>query len=234
MKKLILIIDDDEKLNDLLKGYLSKYDFEVIAETRPGAGLRAIERYGPSMVILDVMLPEMDGFEVCREIRKKHAVPVIMLTARGDVTDRVVGLELGADDYLPKPFDPRELAARIQSILRRAGAPSSGREEFGHFAIDHGAYRAFINGEAVELTTMEFSALSYLVKKKDTVVDRDALFERLKGFDDDSFDRSIDVLISRLRQKLGDDPKRPRYIKTVWGRGYAFIGHRTAAQDGRL
>ena len=221
----ILIIDDDEKLNRLLTDYLSKMGFAVLTATLPSAGLEKLEKETPDLVILDVMLPEMDGFEVCRTIRQSSSVPVVMLTARGEVMDRVVGLEIGADDYLPKPFEPRELVARIQAILRRIQTKSkSGIKTIGALCIDFHKYEVRVDEKLVHLTLNEFECLVLLVKNKGKVLNRDQIIEELRGIEWDAFNRSVDITMSRLRQKLGDDPKNPRFIKTIWGTGYLFIG----------
>ena len=221
----ILIIDDDEKLNRLLTDYLSKMGFTVLTATLPSAGLEKLEEETPDLVILDVMLPEMDGFEVCRTIRQSSSVPVVMLTARGEVMDRVVGLEIGADDYLPKPFEPRELVARIQSILRRIQTKSkSGIKTIGALCIDSHKYEVRVDDKLVHLTLNEFECLVLLVKNKGKVLNRDQIIEELRGIEWDAFNRSVDITMSRLRQKLGDDPKNPRFIKTIWGTGYLLIG----------
>ena len=221
----ILIIDDDEKLNRLLTDYLSKMGFTVLTATFPSAGLEKLEEETPDLVILDVMLPEMDGFEVCRTIRQSSSVPVVMLTARGEVMDRVVGLEIGADDYLPKPFEPRELVARIQAILRRIQTKSkSGIKTIGALCIDSHKYEVRVDDKLVHLTLNEFECLVLLVKNKGKVLNRDQIIEELRGIEWDAFNRSVDITMSRLRQKLGDDPKNPRFIKTIWGTGYLFIG----------
>ena len=221
----ILIIDDDEKLNRLLTDYLSKMGFTVLTSTLPSAGLEKLEEETPDLVILDVMLPEMDGFKVCRTIRQSSSVPVVMLTARGEVMDRVVGLEIGADDYLPKPFEPRELVARIQAILRRIQTKSkSGIKTIGALCIDSHKYEVRVDDKLVHLTLNEFECLVLLVKNKGKVLNRDQIIEELRGIEWDAFNRSVDITMSRLRQKLGDDPKNPRFIKTIWGTGYLFIG----------
>ena len=221
----ILIIDDDEKLNRLLTDYLSKMGFTVLTTTLPSLGLEKLEEETPDLVILDVMLPEMDGFEVCRTIRQSSSVPVVMLTARGEVMDRVVGLEIGADDYLPKPFEPRELVARIQAILRRIQTKSkSGIKTIGALCIDFHKYEVRVDDKLVHLTLNEFECLVLLVKNKGKVLNRDQIIEELRGIEWDAFNRSVDITMSRLRQKLGDDPKNPRFIKTIWGTGYLFIG----------
>ena len=225
VSRKILIIDDDEKLNRLLTDYLSKMGFTVLTATLPSAGLEQLEEETPDLVILDVMLPEMDGFEVCRTIRQSSSVPVVMLTARGEVMDRVVGLEIGADDYLPKPFEPRELVARIHAILRRIQTKSkSGIKTIGALCIDYHKYEVRVDDKLVHLTLNEFECLSLLVKNKGKVLNRDEIIEELRGIEWDAFNRSVDITMSRLRQKLGDDPKNPRFIKTIWGTGYLFIG----------
>lgn len=226
MKKKILVIDDDKKLNDLLKDYLGNFGFTVGAATHPARGLKTLKHDPPDLIILDIMLPDMDGFGVCKEIRKTTSVPIIMLTARGEVTDRVVGLELGADDYLPKPFEPRELVARIQSVLRRSGGgPVPGeRIRRGDLEIDPAKHSTWLKGSVVELTTMEFKLLALLMRNPGQVFSRDQIMDSLSGMDWEAYDRSIDILISRLRHKLGDPPRKPKYIRTVWGSGYKFIG----------
>ncbi|MDH5542541.1 MAG: response regulator transcription factor [Nitrospinota bacterium] len=225
MEELIVIIDDDEKLNTLLFDYLSRFHFKVKAFTNPVDGLRGIKELRPGLVVLDVMLPGKDGFEVCREIRKDNTVPIIMLTARGEVTDRVVGLELGADDYLAKPFEPRELVARIQSILRRSNEKQK-KEIFryGKLEVDFKKRIANEDGKALDLTTAEFEILSVFLKNPGIVLNRDTILDKVSGIDWEPYNRSIDVLISRLRQKLNDSPKKPKYLKTIWGTGYMFIG----------
>jgi two-component system phosphate regulon response regulator OmpR len=171
------------------------------------------------------MLPGMDGFEVCKKIRKTHEVPILMLTARGEVTDRIVGLELGADDYLPKPFEPRELVARIQSILRRIKERGkSEKVKFGNLVIDLEKQLVMLAGEKIEFTTMEFEILSLFVRNPGKVLTRDRIMERTHDMDWEAFNRTVDVLVSRVRQKLNDDPKSPRYFRTIWGKGYKFIG----------
>ena len=225
MNSRLLIIDDDEKLNKLLTDYLGKMGFEVMSATLPSQGLEKLERESPDLVILDVMLPEMDGFEVCRTIRQSSTIPVIMLTARGEVMDRVVGLEIGADDYLPKPFEPRELVARIQSVLRRVHAKNkSGVKNIGSLSIDFHKLEVTVDDKPAGLTSSEFECLALLVNNSGKVLNRDQIIEQLRGIEWDAFNRSVDITMSRLRQKLGDDPKNPRFIKTIWGTGYLFIG----------
>ncbi len=201
------------------------FGFTVYAATHPEDGLKKIRRYSPDLIILDVMLPDMNGFEVCKKIRQTSSVPIVMLTARGDLMDKVVGLELGADDYLPKPFEPRELVARIQSILRRARSIDTSQiQTFGRLTVDFAARNIQLDGQPVVLTTNEFTALALLINNAGRVLDRDEILQALRGMDSDAFNRSVDITMSRLRQKLNDDPKQPEFIKTVWGAGYVFIG----------
>jgi DNA-binding response OmpR family regulator len=224
-KPTLLIIDDDEKLNVLLTEYFGGFGFRTVTATAPETGLKKLARLRPDLVVLDVMLPGMNGFDVCKQIRRNSNVPIIMLTARGEVTDRIVGLELGADDYLPKPFEPRELVARIQSVLRR-GRPEEDTEtlRYGELSIDRTARRATLADTPLGLTTNEFDALMLLVSRPGRVFSRDEILNTLRGMDCEAYNRSVDITMSRLRQKLKDDPKSPRFIKTVWGTGYVFIG----------
>jgi len=224
MSWTLLVIDDDEKLNKLLKRFLGDFDFHVFTAVDPEEGLKKIRTTNPDLIILDVMLPGMTGFDVCKRIRQSSSVPIIMLTARGELMDRVVGLELGADDYLPKPFEPRELVARIQAVLRRTEHRGSDRRRrFGRLSIDFHRHEAWLDDRPVNLTTNEFAALDLLVRHAGKVMGRDEILQTLRGIDSDAFNRAVDVTISRLRQKLGDDPKHPEFIKTVWGAGYVFI-----------
>ena len=225
MSSTILIIDDDKKLNALLTDFLSDFGFMVLSSIHPHDGLKKLKHQSPDLVILDVMLPGMDGFEVCKKIRQNSAVPIIMLTARGELMDKVVGLELGADDYLPKPFEPRELVARIHSVLRRAKKIDDTRPlVFDRLEIDFSRHIVKLDGEITDLTTNEFAALALLAGSPGKVFDRDQILQELRGIDCDAFNRSVDITMSRLRQKLNDDPKSPTYIKTVGGTGYVFIG----------
>jgi DNA-binding response OmpR family regulator len=221
----VLLIDDDEALGALVTEFLGQFGFSTRAATTPEEGLRLLKNQPPDIVILDVMLPGMDGFAVCRKIRETSRVPIIMLTARGDVMDRIVGLELGADDYLPKPFEPRELVARIQAVLRRGLHPeSTERVRVGALEIDWLARTARVGERLLDLTTAEFELLGLFVRNRGRVLTRDRIMEHTRGTDCEAFDRSIDVLVSRLRGKLGDDARRPQFIKTVHGTGYTFVG----------
>ncbi len=225
MQKRLLIIDDDPKLNRLLAAFLAEFGFRVASAVTPGEGLKKLHQDKPCLVILDVMLPEKNGFELCREIRRDSNIPIIMLTARGDPMDRVVGLELGADDYLPKPFEPRELVARIQAVLRRfTGNGPTGIRSFGRLTIDPLKQQACLDDRSLDLTTNEFTVLDLLARHAGEVLDRDRILRALRGMDSEAFNRTVDITMSRLRQKLGDDPKSPEFIKTIWGSGYKFIG----------
>ena len=225
MTARILLIDDDAKLGMLLRAYFSRFDLELESALEGDSGLRKLAAFSPDLVILDVMLPGRDGFELCREIRKTSAVPIIMLTARGDVTDRVVGLEVGADDYVAKPFEPRELVARIQTILRRVQrtASMSGMAEHGPLQLDFDRREARLNGDRIELTAMEFNLLQLLSQEPGRVFTRDEILSELRGIEPNFFSRSVDINISRLRQKLDDHPSDPRFIRTVRGAGYVFL-----------
>ena len=228
----ILLIDDDEKLGELLKAYFQRFDLQLDNAVRPSEGLLKIQRDKPDLVILDGMLPEQDGFDVCRTIRKTSSIPVVMLTARGDVTDRIVGLEIGADDYLSKPFEPRELVVRIQNVLRRSRAAeeeNSKQLRFGSLLVDTERRTAELDGSPLDLTTMEYQLLVLFASNPGRTFNRDEILNELRGIDAQLFSRSVDILVSRLRQKLGDTSRQPRFIKTVWGTGYAFIGVDPAA-----
>ena len=220
----VLIIDDDERLNKLLVEYLTRFGFSVRAVSHPDAGLRALKTNPPDLLVLDIMLPDMDGLSVCRKVRETSRIPIIMLTARGDVADRIVGLELGADDYLPKPFEPRELVARMQAILRRGGYEDEEIMRAGPLEVNWTTRSASLKGRALPLTTAEFELLGFLVRNRGRVLSRDRIMETMRGVDWEAYDRSIDVLVSRVRQKLGDDAKRGTLIRTIRGIGYSFTG----------
>jgi DNA-binding response OmpR family regulator len=223
----VLIIDDDERLNTLLTSYLGRFGFAVRTAPHPEQGLRLLKTDPPDIVILDVMLPDVDGFTLCRKIRETSRIPIIMLTARGDVTDRIVGLELGADDYLPKPFEPRELHARMQAVLRRGPSEQSHeRIRVGALDVNWATRSACVEGRDLGLTNAEFELLGLFVRNRSRVLSRDRIINEIRGVDWESYDRSVDVLVSRLRQKLGDHPKYPVFIRTVRNAGYLFIGER--------
>jgi two-component system phosphate regulon response regulator OmpR len=231
MGKRILIVDDDEKLRKLLKEYLEGYEFKVFMLADGEAVLNTIRKESPELVILDVMLPKKDGLEVLKEIRAASKVPVIMLTAKGEEADRVVGLELGADDYLPKPFSPRELLARIKAVLRRlepgmkpaAGEREGQRVEAGNLLLDKAKQTLLIEGKEVALSSTEYRVLKVLMENPNRVLSRDQIMTLAQGKDFMAFDRSIDVHISKLRAKLESDPRSPKRIKTIWGSGYMFV-----------
>ncbi|HEY7759153.1 MAG TPA: response regulator [Burkholderiales bacterium] len=223
MAERLLIIEDDVRLAAMLSEYLGTLGFRVSVRGTAGEGLALLRREAFDALILDVMLPDGDGFDVCRRVRADSDLPILMLTARGEDTDRIVGLELGADDYLPKPFNPRELAARLRAILRRRGAGA--RDEvlrFGRLEIDRGARAARVEGEERPLTSYQFDLLWVLAQNAGRVMSRDALMDKLRGAQLDAFDRSLDVHISRIRAAIEDDPKHPRRIITVRGAGYLF------------
>tara|TARA_B100001029_G_C15055163_1_gene453786 strand:+ start:1065 stop:1754 length:690 start_codon:yes stop_codon:yes gene_type:complete len=222
----ILIIDDDIQLTELLDEFLGSFKYKVIIKHSPDEGIKFLNKNDVNLIILDIMLPEMDGFQVLRKIRENISTPVIMLTARGEVTDRIVGLELGADDYLPKPFEPRELLARIQSILRRAHS-SAAIVENVHFvglSVDKNKQEVLLDGKSISLSTTEYDALLLFIENSSETLDREFLVENLRGISWQSYDRSVDVLVSRLRGKLGETPNNTRFIKTIHGIGYKFIG----------
>jgi DNA-binding response OmpR family regulator len=211
--------------NRLLKQYLATHGFAVHTVDHPETGLDYLKKEIPDAIILDLMLPDMDGFTVCKEIRKHYSVPVLMLTAKGDVHDRIVGLEIGADDYLPKPFEPRELVARLHAILRRRSElrDTIAVETIGTLSINFASRVVKVESKDVGLTTNEYELLSYLIKNKGRVLDRNQLVEHQRGIDWESSNRSVDMLISRIRQKLGEDSRNPQFIKTITGIGYTFI-----------
>jgi DNA-binding response OmpR family regulator len=218
----VLIVDDDRKLAAMLVEYLNARGYTAESRGDAQAGLAALRETPAEAVILDVMLPDADGFEVCRRIRAESDVPIVMLTARGEPADRIVGLELGADDYLPKPFDPRELLARLRAVLRRRTPRGRNLLRFGRLEIDPDAREARIDGEARALTSYQFELLLALARSAGRAVSREALMERLKGESLEAFDRSIDVHVSRIRAAIEDDPKRPKRILTLRGVGYLF------------
>jgi len=223
----VLLVDDDSRLTALLTEYLGKNDVTVRIAGDGEHGLAALRDAAADVVVLDLMLPGIDGLEVCRRIRatpELRHLPVLMLTAKGDDVDKVVGLELGADDYVAKPFNPRELLARLRALARRAAGPGAEGERFaaGGLVIDFAAREVTVNGRREVLTHFEFELLSLLARAAGRVLSRDQIMDALKSEDLDSFDRSIDVHISRLRAKIERDPKKPRFIKTVRGVGYVL------------
>ncbi|MBI5784874.1 MAG: two-component system response regulator OmpR [Rhodocyclales bacterium] len=228
----ILVVDDDLRLRQLLDRYLREQGFTVKAVESGEAMDRALARELYDLIVLDLMMPGEDGLSICRRLRgDRNEVAIIMLTAKGDEVDRIVGLELGADDYLPKPFNPRELVARIHAVLRRRsappppGAPAEAEEAvtFGSVTVNLATRELVRDGNANTLTTGEFALLKVLVEHARKPLSRDKLMELARGREYDVFDRSIDVQVSRLRKLVEDDPAKPRYIQTVWGFGYVFV-----------
>ena len=226
----LLMIEDDRDLAEMVATYLGRAGMTLDRLESAEEGLAAALRGGYDAVVLDLMLPDGDGLELCRSIRARSDVPILMLTARGEEADRIVGLEIGADDYLPKPFNPRELLARLRAILRRrAGEDSGGRAagneslRFGRLAIDRAARRVLVDGEERPLTGHQFDLLCALAESAGRVLSREQLMDRVRGAALEAFDRSIDVHISRIRAAIEDDPKKPRRIVTLRGAGYLFV-----------
>ena len=224
MPERILLIEDDARLGAMVRDYLEQAGYRVSVAATGLAGLTAEEREPFDAAILDLMLPDMDGLEVCRRMRARSETPILMLTARGDAMDRIIGLEMGADDYLPKPFEPRELLARLKAILRRGRVQSRQADvlRFGALEIDRGAREVRLDGEPSVLTSYQFALLLALAEHAGRVLSREQLMDLVKGEALEAFDRSIDVHISRIRQAIEADPKKPRRVITVRGAGYVF------------
>ncbi len=224
MARNILVVEDDRNISDLIRMYLEKEGFEVRSAYDGGKAVEEYDRQAPDMVLLDIMLPVMDGWAVCAHIREKGKTPIIMLTAKGDVTDRITGLEMGADDYVPKPFSPRELIARIKAVLRRTSDHSEEKDEitFDKLSINLVKHEVRKNGQIVELKPKEFDLLRLMATNPGKVYTRDFLLEQLWGYDYLGDTRTVDVHMRRLRQKIEDDPSNPKQLKTVHGIGYKF------------
>lgn len=222
----VLLIDDDERHSRLLKQYLERFGMALSWAPEGDEGLSMLTDVAPDVLLLDVMLPGRDGLELCREVRRTSNMPIIMLTARGDLVDRVSGLEIGADDYISKPFEPRELVARINSLLRRIHTPPPVADvlRFEGLEIDQTARAVRVDGQLVELTSMEHELLTYLAQHPGQKVSRDDILNKLRGIDSAILTRSVDIMVSRLRQKLKDTNKPFRFIQTAWGVGYQFSG----------
>jgi two-component system, OmpR family, phosphate regulon response regulator OmpR len=219
----VLIIEDDSRLAEMVQHYLGAAGFRVDRAADGRSGLALVARDHFDAVILDLMLPDMDGLDVCRAMRARGSVPILMLTARGDAMDRVIGLEIGADDYLPKPFEPRELLARLRAILRRSrGGKQPDVLRFGRLEIDRGAREIRVDGEVKQLTSHQFALLLALAEHAGRVMSREALMDIVKAEPLEAFDRSIDVHISRIRAAIEDEARRPRRVVTVRGAGYVF------------
>ena len=234
----ILVVDDDPDLHELLGRYLSEQGFEVTGVEDGAAMDRFLATRSTDLIILDLMLPGVDGLSIAKRLRSDNDTPIIMLSARGEEVDRIVGLEVGADDYLPKPFNPRELLARIRAVLRRPTAPANPESEnsqqqtfsFGPFRLDPVTQELTRDEEKVSLTSGEFALLKIFVEHPNRVLSRDTLVDMLKGYERSPYDRSIDVRVTRLRRKIESDPSSPVYIHTVWGEGYRFSpGNETRA-----
>lgn len=226
----LLVVDDDERMRALLLRYLDQQGFDTLAAGDGRELDRQLARNHVDLIVLDLMLPGEDGLSICRRLRGQGVqTPIVMLTAKGDEIDRIVGLEIGADDYLPKPGNPRELVARIRAVLRRGrtapGAPKEdgGKVAFGGCVLDLGARTLRRDGSEVRMTTGEFGVLATLVQRPRQALTRDQLMSAARGREHDAFDRSMDVMISRLRRLIGDDAKHPRWLQTVWGTGYVFV-----------
>ena len=228
----ILVVDDDERIRDLLRRYLTQQGFTAIVADGGASLNKVMQREGVDLIVLDLMMPGEDGLAICKRLRAAgDRTPIIMLTAKGDEADRIVGLELGADDYLPKPFNPRELLARIQAVLRRRplveapGGPAleEGVIRFAHFEVDLARRTLRKDGEAIALTSGEFAMLKALVRHPRITLSRERLAQLARGRELEAFDRSLDVQVSRLRKLIESDLAKPRHIQTVWGVGYVFI-----------
>jgi DNA-binding response OmpR family regulator len=224
----VLVVDDDAGIRDLLADYLAKQGLTV-ATARDGKEMdERLATFNPDLIVMDLMMPGEDGLALTRRVKAGRDVPVIMLSARGEDIDRIVGLEVGADDYLAKPFNPRELLARIRAVLRRGAAGSKADQgdgevaRFGPFALDLAAQSLSRQGEDIPLTQAEFTLLKLFIEHPGRALSRDQIMDWLKGYERDPFDRSIDVRVTRLRKKLEDDPANPAYIRTIWGQGYLF------------
>ena len=223
----VLVVDDDAGIRDLLADYLAKQGMTV-KTARDGKEMdERLAGFDPDLVVMDLMMPGEDGLSLTRRLKADRNVPLIMLSARGEDIDRIVGLEVGADDYLPKPFNPRELLARIRAVLRRGGVGQGNQEQgevvsFGVFALDLASQSLSREGKDIPLTQAEFTLLKIFVEHPNRALSRDQIMDWLKGFERDPFDRSIDVRVTRLRKKIEEDPGNPAYIRTVWGQGYLF------------
>ena len=224
MAARILVVDDQADIVRVLRGYLEQAGFTVLTANDGHEALRIARQEKPALVVLDLMLPGMDGIDVCRALRKEGDIPIIMLTARVEEADRIVGLELGADDYVTKPFSPREVVARVHAILRRAGmdVPRAEIVRAADIVLDRGTHRVFVGERLVDLTPSEFDLLSALMSAPGRVFSRLDLLDRIQGIRYEGYDRTIDVHIRNLRAKIESDPRHPRYVETVYGVGYRF------------
>jgi two-component system alkaline phosphatase synthesis response regulator PhoP len=226
--KKILVVDDDVKIVELVKLYLLREGYTVLTAYEGNEALRMAREYRPDLMVLDIMLPGMDGLEICRKIRAESTIPIILLTAKTTETDKIGGLDLGADDYVSKPFSPKELVARIRAVFRRLpeDALQSGPPEIksGDLTVNFLQHEVFLGGKTINLTPVEFKLLGTLIREPNRVFSRTQLIEKVLGYDFEGFDRTIDVHILNLRRKMEPDQSRPRYIRTVYGAGYKFSG----------
>lgn len=225
MSQKVLVVEDDNNIAELLRLYLQKDGFEVSHAADGGKAVEMAREIQPDLVLLDIMLPVMDGWQVCRELRKTMKMPIIMLTAKGEVEDRIIGLELGADDYLVKPFSPRELVARARALLRRVHADSEPQREvleFGELTIDVSGHKVMVSGKEIDLTASEFKLLTTLSRYPGRVYSRMELVEKVLGYDFEGYERTIDSHVKNLRAKIGDNPRNPKWLHTVHGVGYRF------------
>ncbi len=226
--KRVLIVDDDAKIVELVKMYLARDGYGVLAAYDGNTALKLAREGHPDLIVLDIMLPGVDGLEICRILREESSVPIILLTAKTTEQDRIIGLDLGADDYVTKPFSPKELAARVRAVFRRtaADAQEMGPEElkFGKLTINFLKHEAYLNSKSINLTPVEFKLLGVMIRDPNRVFSRGQLIEKVLGYDFEGFDRTIDVHILNLRRKLEPDASHPVYIKTIYGSGYKFTG----------
>jgi two-component system OmpR family response regulator len=218
----IIMVEDDEEITMLLTKYLKQYNMNITSFTTPSSALNSLNIDKYDLMILDLSLPELDGLDVCKKVRETSDIPIIISTARSDLSDKVIGLELGADDYIPKPYEPRELVARINTILRRYKGNT--KDDNKEFVIDETKMQIIQNNSPLDLTLAEYEILKIFLEKPQNVVSREFIANNVDAIKWDSSDRSIDVIISRIRHKLGDEPKSPKYIKSIRGVGYKFIG----------
>ena len=225
MGRNILVVEDDRNISELIHMYLVKEGFDVRIAGDGGKAIEEFQKQEPDLILLDIMLPVMDGWAVCAKIRETSKVPIIMLTAKGEIEDRIIGLELGADDYLIKPFSPRELVARVRALFRRAhqaDEPAVEVLDFGDLVIDISGHKILVEGKEVDLTASEFKLLTTLARHPGRVYNRMELVEKVLGYDFEGYERTIDSHVKNLRAKLGDDPKKPKWLYTVHGVGYRF------------
>ena len=220
----LLVVDDDAEIRELIQAYLDKQGYQVICVEDGSAMDEVLAESSVDLILLDLMLPGEDGLSIAKRLKQTRNTPIIMISAQGEEVDRIVGLEIGADDYIAKPFNPRELLARIRAVMRRNAAPELDRQvvEFGTFRLDLNAHRLTEGSRTVPLTSGEFDLLSILVQHPNKVLDRDRIVELLSSGQRSPFDRSVDVRVTRLRSKIEPDPSAPDYIRTVWGKGYMF------------